>query len=130
MIAPSGACARAPAKTSQARIFTPRPSPGVSSPPAASASVARTVTDATARFENSTSEWYPRSGKNTFGWQPGQCSQPRPDPVSRTVAPVATTTRSIPVAASASRRKRSGESSRERRRGSVRGADSTCTRRV
>ncbi len=105
MIAPSGACASVPAKTTQARIFVPRPSPVVRRAPIASASVVSTVKNATTRFENSTSEWKPRAGNGSPGWQPGQCSQPRPEPVSRTVAPVATIRTSIATAATASRRK-------------------------
>src|SRR5438477_5155425 len=59
----------------------------------------------------------------------GQCGQPRPEPVSRTVAPVATIASSQPTAHQATQRNRSGESSSERRRGSDRVADSAFTTR-
>ena len=65
--------------------------------------MATIVTKAISRFENSTHEWKPFSGNGCPGWQPGQCSQPSPDAVSRTVAPVATITTSIAAAPIASR---------------------------
>ena len=57
MIAPSGAWPSVPTKTSAARIFAPRPRPGVRNAPIPSPSVVTTVRKATTRFENSMSEW-------------------------------------------------------------------------
>ena len=64
---------------------------------------ARIVRNAKTRFENSMYEWK-LFGSKWCGWQPGQCSQPRPEPVRRTVAPVATISTSITAFAQASRR--------------------------
>ena len=82
-----------------------------------STSVARIVKNATTRFPNSMYEWK-LFGSKWCGWQPGQCSQPRPEPVRRTVAPVATIRTSIPALTQASRRKASSESAVPRTRGS------------
>src|SRR5581483_2772127 len=55
-------------------------------------------------------------GSKWCGWHPGQCSQPSPDPVRRTVAPVATIRTSIAALATASRRNAESDSARPRRR--------------
>ena len=57
MIAPSGACASVPTKTAVASQRPRRPRPRVRQAAMASASVVKTVTAETTRFENSTSEW-------------------------------------------------------------------------
>jgi hypothetical protein len=83
------------------------------------AKVATIARLAMTRFENSTSEWYPRAGRNAPGWQPGQCSQPRPDPVILTVAPEATITTSITALARESRRNVRVETANRRTRGNA-----------
>jgi hypothetical protein len=60
--------------------------------------------------------------------QPGQCSQPSPDAVSRTVAPLATISQSMNADANASRRNVAGASSIFRTRATM--DESICTRRV
>ena len=77
------------------------------------ASVSRIVRNAKTRFENSTYEWK-LFGSKWCGWQPGQCSQPRPEPVRRTVAPVATISTSITAFAQARRRNELSESDARR----------------
>jgi hypothetical protein len=62
--------------------------------------------------------------------QVGQCGQPSPEPVRRTVAPVATMRMSTPTAAKAMRRKTTGGTVRDNRRGSAADADPACTNRV
>ncbi len=126
MIAPRGACASVPANTVVARIFTQRRRPLVRHAATASTSVVRTVKKATTRFENSTYEWYPLFGNGSPGWQPGQCWQPSPEPVRRTVAPEPTITSSASVAAKAMRRNPAGEIANDRGRDRARGADSSC----
>ena len=79
---------------------------------------ARIVRNATTRFPNSMYEWKLLGSKWCCS-QPGQCSQPRPEPVRRTVAPVATITTSI------ARWPRPGAGTRERERRS-RARDSGC----
>jgi hypothetical protein len=77
----------------------------------------RIVIPATIRLPNSMYEWKPCVGNGCPGWQPGQCSQPRPEPVSLTVVPLATTTISITTFAVASRRNVRAGSASPRRRG-------------
>ena len=43
---------------------------------------------ATTRLPNSTNAWWSAAGKNAPGSHPGQPSQPSPDPVSLTAAPL------------------------------------------
>ena len=62
--------------------------------------------------------------------QTGHSGQPRPDPVSRTVAPEATMITSTPTAAIATRRKKTGEIVRASRRGSAADADPASTLEV
>ena len=82
--APSGACNSVPKKM-------PNPSPRKPRRAAIQVtSVSRIVKNAKTRFPNSMYEWK-LFGSKWCGAQPGQCSQPSPDPVSRTVAPNAVT---------------------------------------
>jgi len=107
--APSGACNSVPKKM-------PNPSPRKPRRAAIQVtSVSRIVKNAKTRFPNSMYEWK-LFGSKWCGAQPGQCSQPSPDPVSRTVAPVATIRISITAFANARRWNDSGESAKPRRR--------------
>src|SRR5215211_446102 len=75
------------------------------------------VRNATTRLPNSTYEWKPVSAVgNGLSPQRGQLSQPSPDAVTRTTAPVTTTTKSEARAAYASMRNVSGETQRRRAR--------------
>src|SRR4029077_5273937 len=77
------------------------------------------------RFENSTYEWYPVFGNGSPAWQPGQCSQPSPDPETLTVAPEATITTSIPALARGGRLNVLLETANRRTRGSGTSIDPT-----
>src|SRR5262245_36975702 len=60
----------------------------------------------------------PFSGSGSPGWHPGQCRQPSPEAVSRTVAPVATITTSIAAFATESPRNTRAGTASPRTRGS------------
>ena len=87
---PSGICARVPAKTANAAQRSQPGSPAVRRAAIQLTRVTAIVITATTRFENSIAAWPPFSGNGRFP-QRGQLSQPSPDAVSRTTAPVVTT---------------------------------------
>src|SRR5262249_54107188 len=82
------------------------------------ASVMKTATPETIRFENSTKEWKPFFGTNAPAAHPGHERQPRPESVRRTDAPLATITNSQTTFAAAMRRNVRAETVNPRRRGS------------
>ena len=59
-------------------------------------------------------EWKSFSGNGCPGWQPGHASQPSPEPVRRTVAPLTTMSHSAEAAVMAMVRKSEGETSKRR----------------
>ena len=82
----------------------------------------------TIRLPNSIVPWRLFSGKKLRCSHPGHASQPSPDAVSRTAAPVATIRKSDATESDASRKNRAGATSSERRRPSA--VDCTFTPRV
>ena len=85
---PSGACATVPRKVSALTHVTQRGRPAVRGAASQATSVSTSGKSANTRFPNSIAEWSPTAGKNAPSWQPGHDSQARPEPVSRTSAPV------------------------------------------
>ena len=80
-----------PRKTSAAVHTTQRPSPGVFRAAIHVTSESTIGKSAKTRLPNSIVECSPMAGKNAPFWQPGHDWQARPEPVSRTAAPVRTT---------------------------------------
>jgi hypothetical protein len=77
---------------------------------------------ATTRFPNSTNAWWSSAGKNAPARQPGQDSQPRPEEVRRTVAPLTTIAYSATALAIATVRNRAGVTAKPRRRARIEAA--------
>ncbi len=89
---PSGACPNVPSATPAATRRAQRGTPSTRRASTAVASVRPSGTIATARLPNSIAPWTSFSGKKLPCSQPGQLSQPRPEDVRRTAAPVSTIT--------------------------------------
>src|SRR5262249_57706477 len=104
VILPSGASAAVPRNAAPATQRAHLGAAGVSSVTIHVPSVTTTATPETILFENSTNEWKPFFGTNEPAVHPGQSRQPRPDPVSRTEAPLATVTTSQTAVQTATRR--------------------------